>query len=302
MLKKWLRTLPLLGIMAFLTACQTESSGDPLVDEMVDEKINVVASFYPLYEFSQKVAGDRAEVIRVIPEDTEPHEYEPTPRQIEEIYRADLFIFNGFGLDPWAERLQKDLESKGIHVLPMASKMGLTSNDDPHFWLDPVLAGHEVELIRDALIAIDPDGRQTYQANAAAALKELQVLDRDFKMGLQSCPTREIVVSHDAYSYLAQRYNLTLFPIAGISPEEEPSPRQLADLVQTVQQKNIKVIFFETLASPRLAETLSRETGAELLVLNPLEGRTAAEVQSGATYFSLMQKNLNEIRMALQCP
>ncbi len=286
-----------LAIIAILTACQSVSPASPVANG----KINVVASFYPLYELAQKVAGDRANVTRVIPEQTEPHDYEPTPKAIESVYRANLFIFNGFGLDPWAERLQKDLESKGVAVLPVALNLGLATSDDPHFWLDPVLAQKEVGLIRDALTKADPDGRSAYKTNAAAAVIQLQKLDQAFKNSLKSCPTREIVVSHDAYSYLARRYQLTLLPIAGLSPEQEPSPQTLADLVQTVQQKKIKFIFFETLASPRLAETLARETGAQSLVLNPLEGRTAAEIQSGADYFSLMQNNLKNIRMALQC-
>ena len=296
-LKKCHIALGVLGIVMALSACQPVPPANPVPNG----KINVMASFYPLYELAQKVAGDRANVTRVIPEQTEPHDYEPTPRQIEEVYRANLFIFNGFGLDPWAERLQKDLESKGVAVLPVALNLGLATSDDPHFWLDPVLAQKEVGLIRDALTKADPDGRSAYKTNAAAAVIQLQKLDQAFKNSLKSCPTREIVVSHDAYSYLARRYQLTLLPIAGLSPEQEPSPQTLADLVQTVQQKKIKFIFFETLASPRLAETLARETGAQSLVLNPLEGRTAAEIQSGADYFSLMQNNLKNIRMALQC-
>jgi len=279
--------------------------------------IKVTASFYPLAEFAKQVGGDRVEVVNIIPTGVEPHDFEPSPKDIATIFSSKVFIFNGVGFDPWAEKLKFDLEQKGVKTINMSEYVDLITSEekhedeenheeeaeelDPHFWLDPVIAKKEVEIIRDVLISIDPEGSIEYINNAARYMEELTALDEKYKNGLASCEIRDAVASHAAFGYLAKRYNINIISIAGLSPEEEPSPKRMAEIAQLAKQKDIKYIFFETLVSPKLSETIAREIGAETLVFNPIEGLTKEEVEAGENYISIMEKNLANLRKALRC-
>ena len=270
------------------------------------DKLKVAASFYPLAHFAEQVGGERVEVTNSIPPGAEPHEFEPTPRDIQRVYEAALFLFNGKGLDPWAERIQDDLEREGIIVIEIAkfftgSNSAFHTLTDPHFWLDPVLAIQEVEIIRDALIQADPLNRNEYLQNCASYVKALNRLHALYVAGLEHCARKEIILSHDAFGYLAKRYGITTHAITGISPEEEPSLRKLAELTMLARKKKIGHIFFEELVSPKLAETIARESGAETLVLNPLGGLTVKDREKGRTYISIMEDNLRNLRTAMDC-
>jgi len=287
--------------------------------EMAGDGVSVVASFYPLAEFARQAGGEAAQVTTVVPSDAEPHEYEPTPQEVAKVYTADLFIYNGSGLDPWAERIAPDLIQKGIRGIHMSQLMPLlagtgeaheegdeqaeeeASEYDPHFWLDPVLAQQQVEAIRDALVAVDPAHAADYKNNSDAYGAELRQLDQDYRQGLQSCARRDIVTSHAAFGYLAKRYGLSVTTIAGLSTEEEPSARRLSEIAQLAREKNIQYIFFETLVSPRLAQTVAAEIGAQTLVFNPIEGLTDNEQADGQDYLSVMRENLQNLRRALEC-
>jgi zinc transport system substrate-binding protein len=172
---------------------------------------------------------------------------------------------------------------------------------DPHFWLDPVLAQEEVQIIRDALIKVDPANAQYYDKNAEGYISQLQALDKKYQDGLASCALKDVVTSHAAFGYLAKRYNLNQIAISGLSPDQEPSSSQMVEIAREAKQKNVKVIFFETLVSPKLAETIAREIGAQTAVFNPLEGLTDQEIKEGKNYISVMEDNLNNLRTALQC-
>lgn len=273
--------------------------------------LKVVASCYPIAHFAGEVGGDHADVTNIMPPGAEPHEFEPTPRDIRKIYKADIFIFHGWGLDPWARKISADLEKRGILVRQMSDYFTFLkrTNDehhergepDPHIWLDPVLASREVEIIRDVFIQADPSHKETYMKNSGSYIRALNELDKEFRRGLQSCASRDIIVTHNAFNYLASRYDLQVYPIMGISPEEEPSSRKLVELSKLVRKKGITHIFFETLVSPKLAETIAGETGAKTLVLNPLGGLTDEDIRSGKTYISVMEENLHNLRIALKC-
>jgi zinc transport system substrate-binding protein len=273
-------------------------------------KIMVVTSFYPLYDFAKNVAGDHVEVINITPAGAEPHDYEPTPQDIAKIYKAKLFIFNGNGIDSWGDKIQSDVKNKGVEVLKIsdhleslkknAPEKGKSNPYDPHFWLDPINATKETDLIADALIRID-DHQTEYNQNRNNFKKRLADLDQEYTAALTHCRLREIVVSHNAFNYLSNRYNLTTLYISGLTPDEEPLPYRMAEIVTLVKQKNIKYIFFETLVSPKLAETIASEVGAKTLVLNPIEGLTAQEIAQGKNYISVMKDNLSNLRIALQC-
>jgi zinc transport system substrate-binding protein len=268
------------------------------------ERLRVAASFYPLAHFAEQVGGDYVDVVNISPPGAEPHEFVPPPRDFKTIWTSDILIYQGGGLDPWAEKIQSDLEQSGMIVVRMAEHFDLVGRRgkyDPHVWLDPLLAQKEVQVIRDAFIKADPENKRMYMKNAGEYIVKLDVLDRKYSEGLRSCSTRDIIVSHDAFSYLAGRYGLIVHSISGISPEELPSPRRIAKLAGIAVKKNIRYIFYEALSSPRMAETVAREVGGETLVLNPLGGLTKDDIRAGKTYISLMEENLRNLRLALDC-
>lgn len=271
-------------------------------------KLNVVGTFYPLAHFAEQVGGDNVQVTNITPAGAEPHDYEPTPQDIVKSETANVFIMNGGGVDTWAEKLQSEMKSKGVMVVNMSENIQLMSAPagsetslDPHIWLDPVNAQTEVGFIRDALIKADPGHKDAYVQNATAYIAQLQSLDQQYKTGLASCQLHDIVTSHAAFGYMAKRYGLNQISIAGLSPDAEPSALRLAEIAQTVKQKGIKYIFFESLVSPKLSDTIASETGAKTIAFNPLEGLTDQEIASGKTYLSVMQDNLAALRTALEC-
>lgn len=275
-------------------------------------KLRVVATFYPLGEFSRQIGGDRADVSVIVPAGSEPHEYEPTPQDIASMYSADIVVINGAGMDAWATKIRTDLENKGVKVITMSQILGFDDGNDavaheegegldPHFWLDPTLVQREVAGIENTFMTVDVKNQDVYTENAKAYMQVLQALDRSYRDGLASCKNKTIVTSHAAFGYVSKEYGFEALSIAGFSPESEPSTRQLADLSTLARQKNIRYIFFETLTSPRLAQTLASEIGAETLVFNPLEGLTDEEVAQGKDYISVMRENLNNLQIAMEC-
>jgi zinc transport system substrate-binding protein len=267
----------------------------------------ITTSFYPLYYFTTQIVGNNTEVVNLTPAGVEPHDFEPTARDIARIEDSTLLILNGFGLESWGERVKGEVASNGTQVIEMASAVSTAlSNEegkgfDPHIWLDPVLAKEEVQLIDNAVSGSDPAHREVYKENTNRLLQKLTQLDTEYRQGLAQCSQNSFITSHSAFGYLAREYGLEQKSIAGLSPDAEPSSRQLADLTKFAKDNQVKYIFFESLVSPKLAETLAHEVGAETLVLNPLEGLTEEEMKEGKDYFSVMRENLKNLRIALEC-
>jgi zinc transport system substrate-binding protein len=280
----------------------------------------VVATFYPLYEFARQVGGDRVEVVALVPPGAEPHEWEPAPTDIVRLQHARVFVYNDAGLEPWVDRLRGQVIPRDAVVVNATEGLPLVQADlprhgappdgggnvpgrahDPHVWLDPVLASSQVELVRRGLARADPAGAGAYADNARRYTAALDTLHRAFEQGLADCGRRDFVVSHAAFGYLARRYRLTPVPVMGLAPESEPSPAEMAAIVRFMRRQHATHVFFETLVSTKLAETLAREVGARTLVLNPVEGLTREEAAAGKTYVSLMQANLANLRIALGC-
>lgn len=273
-------------------ACQQapESGAKPLV----------VASTFPVYEFARQVAGDRAQVISLVPTGVEPHDWEPSPQDVTQVRRARLFVYNGAGFEPWAAKLLAEIAGPATAAVAATAGLPLRAGD-PHVWLDPVMAQAQVETIRAALARVDPDGTEAYAARAKIFVAELGSLDGRFEAGLRDCARRDVVVSHAAFGYLTRRYRLEQVPVMGPAPESEPSPAALAAIVRLAQQRKVQAIFFEPLVSRRLADTLAREVGARTLVLNPIEGLTREEAAARKGYLELMAANLVSLRDGLGC-
>lgn len=260
--------------------------------------IAVVATFYPLYEFAQRVGGDRVTVRVLVPAGVEPHDFEPTPRDVTLLTDARLVIYNGAGFEPWLEKMLPDL---GGAVLVDASRGLPLIGADPHVWLDPVLAAAQVARIVQGLSDVDPAGRETYGQNGTRVAEDLRELDRRLASALASCRRREFITSHAAFGYLARRYGLTQVAISGLSPESEPPPGRMREIVAEARRTGTTVIYYETLVSPRVAEVIAREVGARTAVLNPLEGLTVEEQKRGQNYFTVMNENLRALTDGLDC-
>src|SRR3989338_6805378 len=185
-------------------------------------RLQVVVSFYPLEEFSRQVGGREVDVTSLIPAGVEPHDFEPTARDIVAIHQSDVFVYNGAGFEPWIERTLPDIEKSGVAVVNSSKGVDVLSSGDPHIWLDPIMARKQVDAITEGFITADPQHASIYEANATAYKKQLADLDTDFHVGLSHCATRNIVVSHEAFGYVARRYGFNVISISGISPDEEP--------------------------------------------------------------------------------
>ncbi|QGP93905.1 High-affinity zinc uptake system binding-protein ZnuA [Neomoorella glycerini] len=288
--------LLIFSLIFFAGGCRASKS--PLQPESAAGPLKIYTTFYPLYDFTQKIVGDRAVVENLQPVGVEPHGYEPSPQQIASIYTGKLFIFLGEPMDPWAKKIEGQLNAKGVMTLEAGK--GLIENNDPHIWLDPVLAGEISRRIYEAVVKVDGDNKGYYEKNLQELEQKFTMLDKQYREALAGVTRKDFVTSHAAFGYLAKRYGLEQIPISGLSPQQEPSAQQMAELITLCRSKGVKYIFFETLASPKLAETLARETGAGTLVLNPIGGLTPEEIKAGEDYFSIMAKNLASLKQALE--
>ena len=281
-------------------------------DTLVQEekgKISVVASFYPLAYLATAVGGELITVVNLTPPGAEPHDFDPSPRDIEMLSRAHMFIYNGGGLEPWVEGWKNGAFKHPPLTINMINKLKEGGEElierggatDPHVWLDPSMLKKEAEIIRDALILADPSHAKAYRDNTARLVGELGVLDTHYRDTLAACKLHDMIVSHEAFSYLGRAYDISVISIAGISPDEEPSSKTIAFISDVAREKNIKYIFYEAIASPKLSETIAREIGAETLVLNTLESLTIDELRGGEDYTSVMEQNLNNLKKAFVC-
>lgn len=267
--------------------------------------VHVVASFYPLGEFARNIGNDLVQVTVMVPAGVEPHDFEPTPQDVVTIQTSDMFIYNGAGFEAWAERLLDDIDHTRTVVVNGSVGISLLTADgkayDPHIWLDPVRAIQMVDHIAEGFVQADPEHAELYRQQAKKYMQKLTDLDRDFQEGLSQCEQRDVIVAHDAFGYLADRYNLNIISLSGLSPDDEPSPQKMADIVQFAKDHNVRYIFFESLVSPRLSETIAQEVGVETLVLHPLEGATKEDINAGKDYISLQEENLLNLKKALRC-
>jgi zinc transport system substrate-binding protein len=273
-----------------------------------DGRLRVVTAFYPLQFLSQRIGGDTVTVTELTKAGAEPHDVELSPRQVGDIVDARLVVYLK-GFQPAIDSAVNQ-EAKGraydvgsvVRRLPYdgengAEREAAAGNTDPHVWLDPVRYATIAGVLGARLAAVDPAHAAGYTERAAQVQAELATLNTEFADGLRTCARHEIVTSHAAFHYLAERYRLTEVGITGISPEAEPSPRRLAEIADTARATGTTTIFFETLVSPKIAETLAREIGARAAVLDPLEGLTTPH----ADYFSVMRDNLAALTLALGC-
>lgn len=270
-----------------------------------NKKVTATASFYPLYEFTKNIGGDKVEVINITPAGSEPHGFEPSAKQLATAYKSDVFIYNGADMETWADNFLKDYKNTIVKSSDNVSLLEISEDNnnlrDPHFWLDPVAAKKIVDNILAGLIKASPENKAYFTDNANNYKDKLIALDKSFKDGLSECKTDTAITSHDAFNYMANRYDLKLLSISGIDPSVEPDAAKLAEISDLVKSNGINYIFFESLTSPKLAETIANETGAKTSVLDPIGGLSEESQQKGDSYVTIQQRNLKNLRMALDC-
>jgi zinc transport system substrate-binding protein len=321
MTAKWMRPRrahALIGCLLLLIASGCATSA-PRIDPA---KLNVSATIYPLADFAAKIGGDRVHVIPIVPAGVEPHDWSPSLRDISVMSRSQLLLYQGSGMEAWVDDFRRSLPSDApVKALEVSAGIaqhhdeaeaehadeGLTGHLgrsgeqlDPHTWLSPVLAKQMAAKIKDALIAVDPDYRTEYETNYEKLADRLDALDLSYRQALAALPHKAIVVQHAAFGYLCREYGLSELAIMGLTPDAEPTARQMRKIKQFVLEHQVRVIFFEELVSDKLAKTLAEETGVRSDVLSPIEGRTPEQAAAGEDYFSLMERNLLKLQEALR--
>ena len=302
-------------LLTIPASCQSAPAAMP------DERLQVITTIYPVYDFATKVGGDSVNVTSIIPAGAEPHDWEPTPSDIIKIQEADVFIYNGAGMEFWVDSVLTSVSSESLIIvnasdtltLRPASASGEEHDEseadvedehehgayDPHVWLDPLNAKEQMHVIMDAFVQADPDNKINYETNFQTYATAFDQLDKEYSDAITPLSDKNIVVAHEAYGYLCDRYGLSQIPIEGISADSEPDAARMADIIDFVNENKVRVIFSEELLSPRVAEAIASETGASTDVLNPIGGLTEKQLQDGEDYFSIMRKNLKALVRAL---
>lgn len=275
---------------------------------------DVVAAFYPLQYAVEQIGGDHVKVTGLTKPGVEPHDIELTARAVARVATADAVVYLRGFQNAVDEAVDSQAKGRGFDVSASAhldlaavpdAHEGQSPGQppsrasDPHFWLDPQRYAAVADAIAAHLSSIDPTNAADYQSRAKAFTARLSSLDAEFAAGLKDCRSRDLVTGHAAFGYLAEAYGLHQVGISGLTPESEPSPSALARIAATVKDEGVRTIYAETLVSREVAETLARETGARLAVLDPLEGLT--DESAGHDYFAVMRANLQTLRAGQEC-
>jgi len=284
-----------------LGACGQKASQD---NRNETKGMKIVTSFYPVYAMVKAVSGELNDV-RMIQSSSGIHSYEPSANDIAAIYDADVFVYHSHTLESWAGSLDPSLQKSKVKVLEASEGMTLDrvsgledievgegvdekSLYDPHTWLDPEKVAEEAQIIADKLSELDSENKEIYQSNAKKFIDQAHELTNKYKPIFDKVEQRTFVTQHTAFSYLAKRFDLNQLGIAGISPDQEPSPRQLSEIQEFVKTYKVKTIFTESNASSKVAETLIKSTGVSLKTLNPLE----ADPQNDKSYLDNLEEDI----------
>lgn len=314
--RRLLLPLPLLLVLG---ACGSDAgTGDDTAGGGAggDAGLQVMASFYPLQWLTEQVAGEHAEVTMLTSPGADPHDLELTPQAVGSVGSSDLVVYSAGMQAAVDDAVSSQAQDTSLDVAPSADLLTAEEEghegeseeehaehdhgpEDPHFWLDPVRYGQVGEVIAERLGELDPAHAEDYTANAAEVVAELDALDEELSTGLATCESRDLVTTHEAFGYLAARYDLHQMGITGISPESEPSPARLAEVSSQVEELGVTTVYAEPILTDAIASTIARETGTTVLTLDPIEGLTDAS--AGEDYLEVMRANLDSLRDGLGC-
>ena len=311
--KKSLCSVILLGILFTISGCGANTNSRNFKEE---DKISIVTTIYPVYDFACNIAGDKAEIINLVPAGTEPHDFELSTGDMQLMEKADIFIYNGAGMEHFVDKTLKSISNEDLVVVEAAKGIDLIAAEhhhdeeehedseseektDPHTWLSIQNAIVEAEAIKEALVEADAENADYYEANFEAYKEKLVALDESYKEELSNLSKDTIVVAHEAFGYLCKEYGLKQEAVEGLTADSEPDAARMKEIIEFCKENDIQVIFFEELVSPKVAQTIANEIGAETMVLNPVEGLTAEQEEEGLNYIGIMEQNLEVLKKAL---
>ena len=293
-MKKKILAGVLAGIMGImLIGCETKGN----TEDTTNDKLNIMVSIYPLKEFTEKIAGDKAEVNGLVPENMEPHDYEPKTKDFEKLMKSDAFIYNGLGMETWVDQVNETLKDKDVVIVNSSDGIDVRKEGDavdPHSWLSLKQAQVQSENIKNTLVKLDEENKDYYEENYNKFKEELDALYDEYKPKFDQLDKKDFITGHAAFGYLCRDFGLTQKSVENLFGEGEPTPKQLEDLVKLAKENNIKTIFTESLASPKVSETLASEVGAKVQPIMTLESK-----EDGKSYIEAMRYNLEEIYKCL---
>ncbi len=298
MKKRFFLTLSCILMSLFIIGCSNSNStneSNKINDD--SKKLQVMVSIYPLKEFTEKIGGDKIEVTCLVPENMEPHDYEPKTKDFEKLMNSDIFIYNGLGMEHWIDSVNNVVSDD--KVLKVNSSDGIDVRKegelvDPHSWLSLIQVQKQCENIKDALISLDETNKDTYEENYNKFKKELQGLYDEYSAKFNDLSQKDFITGHAAFGYLCRDFGLTQKSVENLYGEGEPTPKELENLVNFCKENNKKVIFSESLASPKVSETLASEVGAEVVPIYTLESS-----EDDMSYLDAMKSNLDKIYKSL---
>ena len=282
-----------MGIMLIGCGAKTESKSE----ESTNDKLNVTVSIYPLKEFAEKIGGDKVEVICLVPDNMEPHDYEPKTKDFEKLTKSKAFIYNGCGMETWVDQVNEALNDKGVTIVDSSTGIEVRKEEnaiDPHIWLSLKSAEVQSENIKNTLVKLDEKNKDYYEENYKKFKEELESLYNEYKPKFDTLNKKNFITGHAAFGYLCRDFGLTQKSVENLFAEGEPTPKQLEDLVNFCKENNIKTVFSESLASPKVSETLAKEVNAEVVPILTLEAK-----EEGKDYIQVMKYNLDEIYRCL---
>lgn len=289
------------GILAIATSIMLIECGGNQNSQTTNEddskNIKIMVSVYPLKEFADKIAGDKAEITTMVPDNMEPHDYEPKTRDFQSLMKSDAFIYNGLGLESWVDEVNNVIENKDVLIVDSSDGIDVRKEGDiidPHCWLSLKEAQKQAENIKNTLVELDNDNKDYYEQNYELFANELEDLYNEYKEKFDSIENKNFVTGHAAFGYLCRDFGLQQKSVENLLSEGEPTPKQLEELVTFCKENNIKTIFSESLASPKVSETLAKEVGAEVVPILSLESN-----EDGKSYIEAMRYNLEEIYKCL---
>ncbi|MFA5167364.1 MAG: zinc ABC transporter substrate-binding protein [Candidatus Omnitrophota bacterium] len=300
-----------LGIGAFVSAQAKET----------DASLEVAATLFPTYDFARQIGKDKTHVTLLLPPGVESHAFEPRPSDAARISKSDIFIYTGEFMEPWAKDLLAGTSSEALLVVDASRGIELMADEDhdgeeehheearhhggkdPHIWTDLANAQKMVATITESFCEKDAENCAFYRANAASYNAKLADLDQRFKAGLADCKHHAIIYGgHFAFGYFAHRYGLEhVSPYRGFSPDAEPTPKAIAELIKTMRYSGMKYIYYEELLDPKVARTIAEETGAKLELLHGAHNVSKENLAKGITYLTIMEENLAKLRTGLEC-
>jgi zinc transport system substrate-binding protein len=301
----------------FLAGCGNEDSSTS--EKKSDGKLTIYTTIYPIEDFTKKIGGDNVTVKSVIPNGVDAHSFEPTTKDMLKIAKADAFIYSGAGAEGFADAANKTLKDEDVKMIKAAEGADLIAGHDdhdheheeehgdehehgdldPHFWLDPQRSIVMAKNIKNALSELEPSKKDEFEKNFKQVKADLEELDKKYEEAIKNAPSKEILVSHAAYGYWEDRYGIEQISVSGLSPTQEPSQKELKEIVETAEEHNIKYVIFDANVTNKIATLVRKEIGAESLTLNNMETLRDQDRENGEDYFSLMNKNLEALKKAL---